>query len=150
MERLTYDEDAAFMLADDAATVSAIVRRTPAERLRATRFGEWTAVQAIGHLTATAEVFAERVRRCLEEERPALPVMAEGAGADPDADAVDLSKRLLRAHQLICRLLQDERARARVGVHGEWGDVTAGHLATYQARHSHEHALELSRAFPPS
>lgn len=150
VERLTYDEDAAFTLADDAATVSAIVRRTPAERLRETRFGDWSAVQAIGHLTATAEVFAERVRRCLEEERPALPAMAEGAGSDPDADPMDLSKRLLRAHQLICRLLQDPAPRDRVGVHGEWGEVTAGHLAAYQARHSHEHAEELSRAFPPS
>jgi len=40
---LHYDEDAAFTLADDAATVSAIVRRTPDEQLRAARIGDWTA-----------------------------------------------------------------------------------------------------------
>jgi len=76
---LSYDEDAAFRLADDAATVSAIVRRTPDEQLRAVRFGEWNAKQVIGHLAASAEVFAERVRRCIEEERPSLP------GWDQDA-----------------------------------------------------------------
>ncbi|HUG56030.1 MAG TPA: DinB family protein [Candidatus Limnocylindrales bacterium] len=149
MEQLTYDDEAAFTLADDAATVSAIVRRTPVDRLRGTRFGEWTAVEAIGHLAATAEVFAERVRRCLEEDRPSLPAMPEGAGADADADPLELSRRLLRAHQIICRLLQDEAARDRTGIHGEWGEVSAGHLAAYQAGHSHEHALELAKAFPP-
>jgi len=46
VERLQYDEDTAFLLADDAATLARIVRTVPADRLRATRFGEWTAVEA--------------------------------------------------------------------------------------------------------
>ncbi len=51
---LAYDEDKAFTLMDDAATVSAIARRVPAERLRATRFGDWSAVDLLGHLTDVA------------------------------------------------------------------------------------------------
>jgi hypothetical protein len=38
-----YDEYAAFTLADDAATDSALVRRTTDERLRAEKIGDWTA-----------------------------------------------------------------------------------------------------------
>jgi hypothetical protein len=106
---LRYDEDTAFTLADDAATLSAIVRRTPDDALRSTRFGEWTAKEVIGHLADSAEVFAERVRRCVEEDRPALP------GFDPDAvqaerknneqDAMALTKRIQAAHGLIVQLL---------------------------------------------
>ena len=51
------------MLADDAATISAIVRRVPVERLRAERFGDWTALDLIGHVADTAALFAMRVRR---------------------------------------------------------------------------------------
>ena len=69
-DELSYDEDTAFTLADDAATIAAIVRRTPDERLRAVRLAEWTAKEVIGHLADAAEIFAERVRLCVEQDRP--------------------------------------------------------------------------------
>jgi hypothetical protein len=150
---LRYDEDTAFTLADDAATLSAIVRRTPDDALRSTRFGEWTAKEVIGHLADSAEVFAERVRRCIEEDRPALP------GFDPDAvqaerknneqDAMALTKRIQAAHGLIVQLLQRPGVGDRLGIHAERGEVTAGWLGAYQARHSHEHVTELQPRFPP-
>lgn len=154
MELLRYDEDATFTLADDAATVSAIVRRVGDERLRAVRFGEWTAKEVIGHLADVSEVFAERVRRCVEEEQPALaafdPDALAAERAKCDRDAMELSRRLLRAHQRIVRLLARPGAADRPAVHGEWGQVTAGHLAAYQARHSREHVAALAAAFPPA
>jgi len=150
---LSYDEDAAFRLADDAATVSAIVRRTPDEQLRAVRFGEWNAKQVIGHLAASAEVFAERVRRCIEEERPSLPGWdqdaADAAADHTDADAMTLARRLQVAHAKIVQLLATASTTGRVGVHAERGPVTAGWLGAYQAQHAHEHAVELGKAFPP-
>ena len=153
-EHLRYDEDAAFTLADDAATVSALVRRTPDERLRATRFGDWNAKQVIGHLAASAEVFAERVRRCIEEDRPGLPGWdgdaADAAADHTNADAMALSRSLQAAHARIVQLLGRPGTAERVGVHAERGSVTAGWLGAYQARHSHEHATELARAFPPA
>ncbi|GAC1460605.1 MAG: hypothetical protein NVS1B1_08030 [Candidatus Limnocylindrales bacterium] len=153
-EDLRYDEDAAFTLADDAATVAALVRRTPDERLRAARFGEWNAKQVIGHLAASAEVFAERVRRCIEEDRPTLPLWdqdADDAAADhTNADPMVLSRRLQAAHAQIVQLLGHPGAAERLGVHAERGPVTAGWIAAYQARHSHEHATELGKAFPPA
>lgn len=150
---LVYDEDAAFTLADDAATVSAIVRRTPDDRLRAVRIGDWTAKEVIGHLADSAEVFAERVRRSVDEDRPALPVWDQDAAHaerhNNDADAMALSKRLQAAHSAIVQLLGHPGARDRIGVHAERGPVTAGWIGAYQARHSHEHVLELQPHFPP-
>jgi DinB family protein len=154
VERLRYDEDTAFTLADDAATVARIVRTAGADRLRATRFGEWTAVEVIGHLADSAEIFAERVRRCITEDRPALPSFDQDALAaerrNAERDPLELSRRVSAAHAEIVRLLMDERARSRPGIHSEHGELDAGHFGAYQARHGHEHAAELAAAFPPT
>lgn len=152
-ELLPYDEDTAFSLADDAATVSALVRRTGTERLRARRFGEWNAVEVIGHLADTSEIFAERIRRCLEEDGPAIPsfdqdVLARERG-NASADPLDLARRLQRSHGRIVQLLRTPGAAGRTGLHAEWGRVTAAHFAAYEARHSREHVAELASAFPP-
>ena len=150
---LRYDEDTAFILADDAATISALVRRTPEERLRAVMIGEWTAKEVIGHIADMADVYAERVRRCVAEDRPALPNVDQDAvhaeRKNNDADAMALSKRIQAAHAAIVQVLQRREARERVGVHAERGPVTAGWLGAYQARHSHEHVSELQPHFPP-
>ena len=150
---LQYDEDTAFTLADDAATIAAIVRRTPDARLREVKLGDWSAKEVVGHLADMAEVFAERVRRCVTEDQPEL------ASVDQDvihaerknhaADPMALSKRLLAAHAQIVQLLQQAVARDRVGRHAERGPVSAGWLGAYQARHSHEHVTELQPNFPP-
>ncbi len=153
-ERLRYDDDTAFSLADDAATVSAIVRRTPADRLRATRLGEWTAVEVIGHLADAAEIFAERVRRCVEEDLPRLEPYDQDALAaerrNDDRDPIELSRRLQSAHSTMVQLLQRPGASARPAVHGAWGEIDAGHVAAYQAKHAHDHVAELQALFPPT
>jgi len=149
-ERVTYDEDGAFTLMDDAATVNAIVRRTPVERLREKRFGDWTAIDLIAHLTDTAEVFAERVRRAQEEDTPKLEAIPSGTLGSPHRDPMDLAKRMLAAHQKIVALLTRPGAVERPAIHAEWGRVDAGHIAAYQARHSREHVAELGAAFPPA
>ena len=150
---LRYDEDTAFTLADDAATVSAMVRRTADERLRAVRFGEWTAKEVIGHVTDMAEIYAARIRRCVTEDRPALQsVDQDTIHAERHNDAADpmvLAKRLHAAHAEIVQLLLRPGATDRIGVHAERGPVTAGWLGAYQARHSHEHVTELQPHFPP-
>lgn len=151
---LRYDEDTAFTLADDAATISAIVRRTPDLGLRAVRVGDWTAKEVIGHLADIAEAFAERVRRCAAEDHPALPAVDQdvihAARKNNDADALSLAKRFQAAHAEIVQLLQRPGVRDRLGVHAERGPVTAGWLGAYQARHAHEHVTELQPHFPPS
>jgi len=150
---LRYDEDTAFTLADDAATVSAIVRRATDEQLRAVRIGEWSAKEVIGHVADMAEVFAERVRRCVTEDHPPLASVDQDAihreRRNIDADPMALSKRLHAAHSLIVRHLQEPEAAQRIGIHADHGPVTAGWLGAYQAQHSHEHVTELQPHFPP-
>ncbi|MEK7863924.1 MAG: DinB family protein [Chloroflexota bacterium] len=154
MERLRYDDDTAFTLADDAATVARIARTATAERLREVRFDEWSALMVLGHVADMAEVFAERVRRCVAEDRPRLPAVDQDAitaqrGNDA-GDPMAMAKRIQEAHGEIVRLLATPANHARLGVHGEWGEVDAAHIAGYHARHAHEHVSDLAARFPPS
>ena len=153
MERLRYDEDKAFFLADDASTIARIVRTVPADRLRATKFDQWSAVEIIGHLADAAEIFADRVQLCIDEDRPAIASYDQDALAaerrNGERDPMELSKRLSAAHSRIVQLLQRPGAAARPGVHSEYGEVDAGHFGAYQADHSHAHTGELAKAFPP-
>lgn len=149
MELLPYGDDEAFSLMDDAATVNRIVRTESREALGARRFGEWSAVDLIAHLTDVGEVFAERVRRALEEDTPTLQAIPEGTLGGERQDPMDLARRLLRAHQRIVAYLKTPGAADRPATHSEWGRVSAGHLAAYQARHSRDHVVELASAFPP-
>ena len=154
MERLTYDEDTAFLLADSAATLARIVRTVPAETLRATRFGEWTAVEVLGHLADAAEIFADRVQRCIDEDRPAIASYDQDALAaerrNAERDPMGLSERVMYAHRRMIQLLAHADDRRRPGIHGQWGEVDAGHFAAYQAGHARDHVDELAKAFPPT
>jgi hypothetical protein len=152
-ERLRYDEDKAFALADDAATIARIVRTVPPGRLRAMKFDQWTALEIIGHLADAAEIFADRVQLCIETDRPAIASYDQDALAaerrNNERDPMELSRRLSAAHSRIVQLLQRPDAAARPATHSAWGDVDAGHFAAYQADHSHGHTGELAKAFPP-
>ena len=154
MERLRYDDDTAFRLADDASTVARIARTVSRDRLQAVRFGEWTALEVIGHVADAAEIFADRVERCVAEERPAIASYDQDALAaerrNNEREPMDLSRRLSVAHARIVQLLQRTELRSRPALHSAWGEVDAGHLAAYQADHSHRHTSELGAAFPPA
>jgi len=154
VERLKYDDQTAFTLADDAATVARIVRTTAADKLRAVKFGDWTALEVIGHVTDMAEVFAVRVRAIVGEDTPGLASVDQDAvhaqNKNNQRDPMELSKRLQVAHGEIVRLLMERANRDRLGIHGEWGEIDAAHVAAYQARHAHEHVTEIASKFPPT
>ncbi len=154
MDRLPYNEDTAFTLADDASTVARIVRTTDAATLRAKRFDRWTALEVLGHVADMAEVFAERVRRIVAEDRPRLVSVDQDKVAaerrNNERDPMEFARRIQAAHGEMVRLLMEPKNRARLGVHEEQGEVDAGHIAAYQARHAHEHVSDLATAFPPT
>lgn len=153
MDRLPYDEDTAFTLADDASTVARIARTTDAATLRAKRFDQWTALEVLGHIADMADVFAERVRRIVAEDRPRLASVDQDKVAaerrNNEREPMELAKRIQAAHAEMVRLLMEPKNRTRLGVHEEQGEVDAGHIAAYQARHAHEHVSDLAAAFPP-
>ena len=154
MEKLTFDDDSAFTLADDAATIQRIARAYPPERLRDVMFGDWTALEVIGHIADLGEVFAERVRRCVHEDRPAVAAVDQDELArvrrNNEREPMDLARRIDAAHRELVQTLMNVRSRSRPGVHPEYGEVDAGHFGAYHARHSHEHTAELAAAFPPA
>ena len=123
-------------------------------RLAATRFGEWNALEVIGHLADAAEICADRVQRCLVEDRPQIASYDQDALAaerrNAERDPLELSRRLSAAHSRLVQMLARSEAASRPAVHSTWGDVDAGHFAAYQSDHAHGHVAELSRAFPPS
>jgi hypothetical protein len=153
MERLTYDEDTAFTLADDASTVARIARMATADQLRGVKFDEWTGLEVLGHVADAADVFAERVRRIATEEKPRL------ANHDQDKvhaerrnnarEPMEFAKRIQAAHAEIIRILSTPANRTRLGIHEEQGEMDAGHVGAYQARHSHEHVADVAARFPP-
>ena len=154
MQQGTYDDDTAFTLADDAATVARIVRMVPVERLRTERFDAWTALEVIGHVADMADLFAERVRRAVTEDRPRLPAVDQDALAaerrNNDGDPMAFAKRIQRSHGELVRLLADAGARLRPALHAEMGEIDAAYIAAYQARHAHEHVTDLAQRFPPA
>ena len=154
MERLRYDDDKAFLLADDAATIARIVRTVPAEKLRGTKLDQWTALEVIGHVTDAAEIFADRVERCVNENNPRLASYDQDAIAreswNNEREPMELSRWLSAALGRIVQLLQRPGAAGRPVVHSDWGHVDAGHFAAYQADHSHGHASDLAALFPPT
>ncbi|MDQ2952056.1 MAG: DinB family protein [Chloroflexota bacterium] len=153
MERLRYDDDTAFTLADDAATVARVARTSTAALLRAVKLDEWSALEVLGHVADMAEVFAERVRRIVGEDRPRLVSVDQDAvhaeRRNDQRDPMEFAKRLQAAHGEIVRLLAERANRERVGIHGEWGEIDAAHVAAYQARHGHEHVTAIAALFPP-
>ncbi len=147
-QALWYDDLAMMTLKDDAAAVNALVRRTPRGRLDERRFGEWSAVEVIGHVTYIAEVMRERIERCVAEDDPAIASVPDGALPD-EREPVALARRLQAAHAAMVELLLEPGAAGRPAHHPEWGRVNAGFFAAYHAKHGHEHIVELARAFPP-
>lgn len=154
MERLRYDDDTAFTLADDAATIARVARTSTAAQLRAVKLDEWSALEVLGHVADMAEVFAERVRRIVGEDRPRLASVDQDAihaeRRNDQREPMELAKRLQAAHGEIVQLLSQGVNRKRTGIHGEWGEVDAAHVAAYQARHAHEHVTEIAALFPPT
>ncbi len=146
---IRYDGGLLVTLKNDAATVKALVRRTPRARLEERRFGDWSAIELISHVTFIAEVMRARIERCLAEERPAVAAVPDGALADEREPAI-LARRLQKAYAAIVDLLMQPGAAGRPATHPEWGSVSAGFFAAHQATHGHDHIVELAKAFPPA
>ena len=149
-----YDDDTAFTLADDGATVARIVRTVPAERLRDERFDQWTGLEVIGHVADMADIFAERVRRIATEERPRLASVDQDAihaeRHNNNGEAMTFAKRIQASHAEIVRLLADASNRERIGVHDELGEVDGAFVGAYHAEHAHGHVGDLASRFPPT
>lgn len=132
--------------------ISRLIRGLSPEQLRARPVaGMWSMLEVVCHLADSEALFADRMKRVLSEERPALPF------ADPQRYAATLAYQMRDAgeevaflaavrHQM-ARILRAQPLEAwqRVGVHSREGERTLDQLLGKAIDHL-EHHLTFLRA----
>jgi hypothetical protein len=108
--------------------------------------GTWSIRQIIVHLADSDLVIADRMKRVIAADRPALLAFDENAFVDRldyvhtdpviAAELFDLNRRVMAA---ILRRLPDE-AFARIGIHSETGPKSLQQLVEGAAAHLERHA----------
>jgi hypothetical protein len=91
---------------------------------------EWSAVEVVGHMIDKMQIWASRVERILDEERPALPGYDQDAlvrdhdylHADPEVLLEQLKQACERFATLVERI--PISALQREGIHEEFGTMT--------------------------
>ncbi len=129
--------------ADDVAR--AIAGLTP-EQLRAHPIpGVWSVQEVVCHLADSEAVFAERMKRVLAEDRPALPFADPGlyatALAYDQRDAGEEAALIGLIRRQMTRILRVQPAAAwqRVGVHSREGERTLDQLVAKAVSHQEHH-----------
>ena len=117
-----------------------------AEQLRSRPVaGKWSTLEVVCHVADCEQFFADRMKRVLAEDRPALPFadpdryMAALACAERDAlEEVAFIGLLRRQMARILRRLPDAAA-GRVGIHSERGERTLADLVAGATGHIAHH-----------
>ena len=119
--------------------------RTADDLLQPSRDGGWGVIEVLAHLRDWEEVFLERLKRTLAEDRPFLPVQDDELwpierdyrGQIPDKTLDRF--RDLRAETLAFLHGLPAEAWARRADHGTFGEVTILWLADHICDHDAEH-----------
>jgi uncharacterized damage-inducible protein DinB len=113
--------------------------------------GEWSIATVVAHLIDGHRRQVGRIRRMLEEERPALPnidewesMQASGLLGRPTDELIDTFEALRDADVPWYESL-DAAALARVGVHSLGGDVTVANILNHAAYHDAQHLGQIAR-----
>ncbi len=130
----------ALLLSDDHA-----IRHRPAA-------SEWSAVEVVGHMFDTMQIWTSRVERLIVEERPALPAYDQDAlvrehdylRADPDVLFEQLRQACERFATLVERI--PISALQREGVHEEFGPMTLRRCIEVPLESAPEHLEQLRAA----
>jgi uncharacterized damage-inducible protein DinB len=125
--------------------VQALTDLTPEQQRAHPGPGEWSLAQVAAHLVDTDLVFAERMKRVLAEDNPALISFDENAWIsrlDGHSMPVDDAASLFAANRRwIARLLRraSESDFSRVGIHSQKGPMTLAELLSYVTNHLDHH-----------
>lgn len=130
--------------------VARIVEPAPLEAVRrAGTNGAWGAIEILAHLRDWDEVYLERLRRILTEDRPTLETFDSDLWAiERDYHAQDPERVLASLRQLRKRLVDElealpDESWQRTGQHPEAGDVTLGDLVRRIDEHDQQHLQDL-------
>jgi len=117
-----------------------------ADQLRARPVeGTWSTLEVICHLADSEALFADRMKRVLAEDRPALlfadPARYVAALAYPDRDAAEEVAFVAAVRGQMARILRAQPAEAwsRVGVHSKEGERTLEQLVRKAIDHLEHH-----------
>jgi uncharacterized damage-inducible protein DinB len=128
------------------ATLRAAVRDLTAEQLRARPIsGQWSTLEVVCHLADAEALFAERMKRVLCENRPALlysdPTNQPSVLVYHERDLDEELRliELLRAQMTRILRTQPESAWQRVGVHSKEGERTLEQLLRKGVEHLQHH-----------
>ena len=134
---------------------SAILGLTP-EQLRARPVpGKWSTLEVLCHLADSEELFADRMKRVIAEDRPALPYsdpdLQVARLACHDRDAAEELALIALVRKQMARILraQPAEAFARVGIHSRMGEQTLEQIlrkATWHLEHHVTFIREKRRA----
>src|SRR6478736_5994164 len=133
------------------AAARAVATLTPSQLKTPEAPGKWSVAMVLRHLADTDVVWGWRMRLILAQERPVITgfdqdLWAERldyAGADPN-ESLETFAVLRRDNlRLIERATPDDLAR--VGVHAERGEESAGYLVRLYAGHDLLHLNQIER-----
>jgi uncharacterized damage-inducible protein DinB len=138
-------------LAGVEAMSQAVIGLSP-EQFRARPVaGMWSTLELVCHLADSEALFADRIKRVLAEDRPALlfadPERYVAALAYHERDAAEEVAFIGAVRRQIARILRAQPVEAwrRVGIHSKEGERTLEQLVRKAIDHL-EHHLEFLRA----
>ena len=107
--------------------------------------GTWSVAELVAHVLDSDLVFADRMKRIIAEESPALTAFDEHAWIDKllsnDMPVEEAAILFAANRKWMSRILksQDESAFARIGMHSEKGRQTLAEVLVYATNHLDHH-----------
>lgn len=111
---------------------------------------DWSPRQVVGHLRDSARIFADRIARLRDEERPAF---ADFVTDDPDrladyaaTEPAELASELEEAQRALLAAVEGVRDDEldRRGVHEVEGELTLGEVLRFLPEHQRDHRMQLA------
>jgi len=113
----------------------------------------WSISEVLGHLAALEQVYAERIKRMLAENSPAIPKY-DLAGASASGEYSRLSgsenlKQFLSRRIVTIGVLWSlsPSAGERTGVHSELGEIKLAHMLNEWASHDLGHLRQIAELY---
>ncbi len=115
-------------------------------------FGEWSAIEVVGHMVDKMRHWSKRVERVLSEDRPTLPGYDQDAEVRQydyqHADVTALFEQLQQQCEYFSTVIEaiPTSELEREGIHGEFGNMTVRQCIEAPLKSVPEHLEQLKAA----
>jgi len=113
----------------------------------------WSISEVLGHLAALEQVYAERTKRILAENSPAIPKYdlagASASGEYSRHSAHENMKQFLVGRRATVAILAglSSSAGERTGIHSELGEIKLAHMLNEWANHDLGHLRQIAELY---